>query len=266
MKKIRLFILLALTIFAAKNVNAQVNFEFTTQEEVDQWEGAQCILSNVNGCLQQDVTGSFWAVTTYAPEGGFEWDFDAYPICAIKLEKKYGDLFLKLNHGDGDYKLSAGISAGDGIKVLNIKDSEALIHIFVFEDYNADEATKDAFVGKRNFVNLQLASEYVEIGQKIQFDWIKSFTDAESALDYIMPIVDGTGSVSGNQIDNNLIISGSNNSILIDGMTETASIEIFSISGQIIKKATMMNGVVENIPAGMYIVRTCGQSKIVAVK
>lgn len=263
MKKIRLFILLAVTLFIAENAGAQVNFDFNSQEDLDMWKGAQCDLSLVDGSLQLAVTGDFWAVASYEPEEGITWDFDAYPICAVKIQKKYGDLFLKLKTDDGDYKLSAGISAGDGIKVLKCTNSDALIHIFMFEDYNADEATKDAFVGTRTFGNLQLANEYVDKGNNIQFDWIKSFTDAESALEYIIPIVEG-GSVDG-IFNETIVISGGNGCINVSGMTDAAKVEVFSISGQAVKTETIMNGSIDNLSKGIYIVRTGGKSKLVGV-
>lgn len=262
MKKTKLF-LSACLLLSTATMFGQVNFDFNTQEEIDLWTADQgtLALSN-NNYLQLTVNGSFWSIAKYEPEGGIEWDFDAYPICAIKLQKKFGDLFLKMSPVEGDdFKLQAGSSAGD-VNVLKVNGTDEMIHIFLFDDFNA--ANDNAFVGKKTFKNIQFANEYVSNGQVLEFDWIKSFTSAEEALAFIMPIVEGGSSAIKTEKANPVKVVAQNNAIEVLNLPEGAQVQLLNIQGQLIASTTQ--NTIDNLASGLYIVVVDGQSQKVLVK
>lgn len=244
----KLLIIIVLIIFLANNANAQINFEFKVNTDTANWKGGtsnQSILSwESNDFLQIQVNGGFWAVAAYEPLNGVSWNFDTHKVVAVKVQKKFGDLFVKFydKAANKNYKLKDPLP-------LSITGTTQLIHVIAFENYANDYP--DLQSGTKSFTNIQIAHEFVSPGQQIQVDWIKSFTTLDAAYEYMGPLIDALDDIH----STNIKISTSGNTIKISGMTNEANVQLYDIKGSLVRSQSMRDGEIIGLNKGVYVLK-----------
>jgi len=241
-------IIIVLVLFFVANANAQINFDFKVNTDTANWKGGtgnQSLLSWVsNDFLQIQVTGGFWAVAAYEPAAGVSWNFDQQKVIVVKVQKKFGDLYVKFydKAANKNYKLRDPLP-------LVITGTTQLIHVIAFENYANDYP--DLQSGTKSFTNIQIAHEYVSPGQQIQVDWIKSFPTLEAAYDYVGPLLDALDDIRTSDVR----INCSGNTVKITGMTKSANVQLFNINGSLIRQQLMHDGEISGLNKGVYILK-----------
>lgn len=241
-------IIIALALFLVNNANAQINFDFKVNTDTANWVGGKSNQSIVswanNDLLQIQVDGGFWAVAAYQPANGVSWNFDTHKVVAVKVQKKFGDLYVKFydKAANKNYKLKDPLP-------LSITGTTQLIHVIAFENYANDYP--DLQSGTKTFTNIQIAHEFVSPGQQIQVDWIKSFTTLDAAYEYMGPLLDALDDIH----STNIKISTSGNTIKITGMTNEASVQLYDIKGSLIRSQILHDGEISGLNKGVYVLK-----------
>lgn len=241
-------IIITLALFLALNANAQLNLDFKVNTDTANWVGGKSNQSIVSweksDFLQIQVDGGFWAVAAYQPLNGVSWNFDTYKVVAVKVQKKFGDLFVKFydKATNKNYKLKDPLP-------LSITGTTQLIHVIAFENYANDYP--DLQSGTKTFTNIQIAHEYVSPGQQIQVDWIKSFTTLDAAYEYMGPLLDALDDIH----STNIKIATSGNTIRIAGMTNETNVQLYDSKGSLVRSQTMRDGEISGLNRGVYVLR-----------
>lgn len=241
-------IVIVFTLLLGLNANAQINFDFKVNTDTASWVGGksnQSIVSWVNNdFLQIQVDGGFWAVAAYQPANGVSWNFDTHKVIAVKVQKKFGDLYVKFydKAANKNYKLKDPLP-------LAITGTTQLIHVIAFENYANDYP--DLQSGTKTFTNIQVAHEYVSPGQQIQVDWIKSFTTLEAAYDYVGPLLDALDDIR----SSNIRITTTENAIRIAGMTNETKVDLYDIKGALVRSQSMRDGEISGLNKGVYVLK-----------
>lgn len=244
-------IIIAAFVLAFVSINgvlAQIDFGFKVNTDTVNWKGGtgnQSILSWVNNdFLQIQVTGGFWAVAAYEPKDGISWDFDKNKVVVVKVQKKFGDLYVKFydKSASKNYKLKDPLP-------LTINGSTSLIHVIAFENYANDYPELQS--GIKTFTNIQIAHEYVSIGQQILVDWIKSFPTIDAAYEYVAPMLDALEDIR----SANIRINTKNNSIELSGMTTESMVQLYDMKGVLLRSQTMQNGEISGLSKGVYVLK-----------
>lgn len=240
--------IIVLALFLVTNANSQINFDFRVNTDTVNWKGGtgnQSILSWVNNdFLQIQVNGGFWAVAAYEPSGGVSWNFDQQKVIVVKVQKKFGDLYVKFydKAANKNYKLRDPLP-------LVIAGTTQLIHVVAFENYANDYP--DIQSGTKTFTNIQIAHEYVSPGQQILVDWIKSFPTLEAAYDYVGPLLDALDDIRTSDVR----ISCSGNVVKITGMSNNSNVQLFNANGSLIRQQFMHDGEISGLNKGVYILK-----------
>jgi hypothetical protein len=246
--QIKFLIIIVLAVISTTASKAQIDFNFKVNTDTTNWKGGKSNQSIVswtsNDFLQIQVDGGFWAVAAYEPKNGVNWNFDANKVVVVKVQKKFGDLFVKFydKAANKNYKLKDPLP-------LTIKGTTCLIHVIAFENY-ANEFP-DIQSGTKTFTNLQIAHESVSVGQQIQVDWIKSFPTIDAAYEYVGPMIDALDDIR----STNIRISTANNSIKITGMKYESKVEVIDSKGTLIFNKKMINGDISGLNKGVYIIK-----------
>lgn len=243
-KKIFTSILSIVALCATSNLSAQVSNYFSSEADLTNWSGAQCNISYSEGSMQLDVTGGFWAVAAYGPEGGFDWNFDTDKVICIKINKKVGDVLFGFYDGSKDYKMT-------NFDPINIEGTDSYIFVYNIEDF-----PELGLEGSKHFNNFQIANEYVNTGNVLNFDFVKSFADLETAYAFINDILEGNDpqGIEGNT-EKLAEVTGGEGSVIFSEMETEATVEIFTLSGQNIIKSIVFNNEITGLTAGLYIVK-----------
>lgn len=253
-KKIFTSILSVIALCATTNLSAQVSNYFSSEADLANWKGAQCDISYSDGSMQLDVTGGFWAVASYEPEGGLDWNFDTDKVICIKINKKVGDVLFGFYDGE-NHKMT-------NYDPINIEGTDSYIFVYNIEDF-----PELGLEGTKHFTNFQIASEYVNTGNVLNFDFVKSFADLEAAYAFINDILEGKDpqGIEGNTA-NLAQVTGAEGAVSFSNMEAEAVAEIFNLSGQSIAKASVFNNEIAGLTAGLYIVKLGGVATKVLVK
>lgn len=253
-KKIFTSILTVVFLCATSNLSAQISNYFSSEADIVNWKGAQCNISYSNGSLQLDVTGGFWAVASYEPEGGIDWNFDTNKVICIKINKKVGDVLFGFYDGK-NYKMT-------NYEPINIEGTDS--YIFV---YNVEDFPDLGLEGTKHFNNVQIANEYVNTGNVLNFDFVQSFANLETAYAFINDILDGKDpqGIEGSR-ENLAQVTGGKGVISFSDMEAEAVAEIYNLSGQSIAKASVFNNEMAGLATGLYIVKLGDTATKVLVK
>jgi hypothetical protein len=245
-KKFFTSVFMIVTLMVTSSLSAQISNYFNTAADITDWEGAQCDIAIVDGKLQVSVTGAFWAVASYTPSGGLDWDFDNNKVVCFRLEKKFGDVEFKFYDGVNNY-----VIPGKNDDAIRIDGTDALIYYF---ELDALELT-----GVKHFNNIQIANTYVSPGNVLNFDWIKSFKDLDEAFEFIGLILEGKDptTTSIKPANANVVnITGGRNVISFTGMTGEDIAYIYDLTGKCIHRSTVFNNDITGLNAGIYLVKT----------
>jgi hypothetical protein len=245
----KVFLLVLLVGFFSTTTFAQISTFFKSEVDLTGWVGVQADMSFANNSLQLDVTGGFWALAKYAPEGGFTWDFDNERIICLQAKYIQGEILIGFYDGTAqnpEWKMKYG----DKMPIEGKEDE--FIKLYEFDAYPNNVGN---LTGIFPLTELQVAVEYTNPGHTYNLRWIKSFKNLDEAYDFIAPILDGNDpptSIKVNKVISNFI-SGQKNSISFN-LENEEQISIFDITGRCVKQKIIQSGIIE-MNKGIYIVK-----------
>lgn len=256
-KRITLITMFVMTFMTA-SLSAQISNYFSNGTDLTGFKGAQSDLSIENNKLKMQVTGGWWGLVSYEPEGGINWDFDKYGIVALRVgNKTQGTIQVKFFDGTNTPFVN-----GKDDEAIPVEDGSGdLIYIFDLSQFT--------YTGIQHFVNFQIAFESVGPENAFYFDWIESFTDIDTAYEYVGKVLEGWDPTPAgiNSVSNNSIqVIGGSNSISFNNMDTQESVVIYNFAGKIINQSIVFNNEIPNIKQGFYIVKIGNQINKVRIK
>lgn len=263
-KRFTLFAMCVIS-FMTSSLSAQISNYFSSESDLTGFKGAQSDLSIENQKLKMQITGGWWGVASYEPESGIDWDFDKYKIVALRVgNKTQGTIQFKFYDGTD----TPFVNGRDDESIPVDDGSGDLIYVFDLEQLSCN-GNLIGYTGVQHLVNCQIAFESVGPENTFYFDWIESFSDIDSAYEFIGKVLEGwdptpTGieSVSGKTIQ----VNGEYNSISFKNMEKQEEVTVYDSTGKKVCQTVIFNTEIPNLAQGIYIVKTGSQINKVCVK
>lgn len=225
---------------------------FDSASDLTGWKAAQGNISQVNGTLQLDVTGGYWALATYEPKDeitgemvGFDWDLVAHRIICLKKMQQVGLTRIKFNFWETDHLLEIK-------KAVNVGDEDAQVLFYDMNDLNLGVNTK-------RYNNLQLANEGVDPGYVLNFDFLMAFASMEDADAYVAALTTGIDE----EKESAIYYTIEGNSLQIHTNNQIDKVQLFDISGKKHPVSLNENSFdISSLKQGAYILQINGDTAL----
>ena len=170
MKKLIIATIFLGSLFCSTTAKAQIDIKFSPTTDLSKFS---CGVLENNKMLKVTVSqGNSWAAIYYRPAGGMSLGSDKFIV--VKSNIKIHSLKIATDNASGN-------SNG---RLVKCGESEFYIHTYRLADF----APKNPLGEGESFSSLSLHASNLTGGDNILLEWVKSFPDEASALQYVKTV------------------------------------------------------------------------------